>query len=194
MHQEKSKKHRLTLYIGIALVIGIVTGFILNKQYVGTENNRIMNAEMKQKQLRDKMKLFEMPADTLAFQLLTKLKVAVTAKKKTAEKAILDNKSNTNRADELIVYTDSLKNINSRISLLLDTANAGYKALQKEKELVDVQKVETLKARDKKLEWFSLLADIFIRLIKMIVGPLVFTTLVVGVAKLGDIKAVGRIG
>lgn len=28
----------------------------------------------------------------------------------------------------------------------------------------------------------------------MIVAPLVFTTLVVGVAKLGDIKAVGRIG
>ncbi len=28
----------------------------------------------------------------------------------------------------------------------------------------------------------------------MIVAPLVFTTLVVGVAKVGDIKAVGRIG
>ena len=194
MHQEKSKKHRLTLYIGIALIIGIATGFILNKQYVGTENNRITNAEIQQKLLRNKMKVFEMPKDTLAFQSLTKLKVAVTAKKKTAEKAILDNNTNTSGADELIIYTDSLKNINSRISLLLDTANAGYKAMQKEKELVDVQKTETLKARDKKLEWFSLLADIFIRLIKMIVGPLVFTTLVVGVAKLGDIKAVGRIG
>lgn len=44
------------------------------------------------------------------------------------------------------------------------------------------------------LEPFSLLADIFLRLIKMIVAPLVFTTLVVGVAKLGDIKSVGRIG
>jgi Na+/H+-dicarboxylate symporter len=41
---------------------------------------------------------------------------------------------------------------------------------------------------------FSLIADIFLRLIKMIVAPLVFSTLVVGVAKLGDIKAVGRIG
>jgi Na+/H+-dicarboxylate symporter len=44
------------------------------------------------------------------------------------------------------------------------------------------------------LEPFSLLADIFLRLIKMIVAPLVFTTLVVGVAKQGNIKAVGRIG
>lgn len=41
---------------------------------------------------------------------------------------------------------------------------------------------------------FSLLADIFLRLVKMIVAPLVFSTLVVGVAKLGDISAVGRIG
>jgi Na+/H+-dicarboxylate symporter len=43
-------------------------------------------------------------------------------------------------------------------------------------------------------EPFSLLSDVFLRLIKMIVAPLVFFTLVVGVAKLGDIKAVGRIG
>ena len=49
-------------------------------------------------------------------------------------------------------------------------------------------------ARDKFLDYFSLLADIFLRLIKMIVGPLVFTTLVVGVAKQGNIAAVGRIG
>lgn len=52
----------------------------------------------------------------------------------------------------------------------------------------------TLSARDKKVEPFALLADIFLLLIKMIVAPLVFTTLVVGVAKLGDINSVGRIG
>ncbi|MEY3683106.1 MAG: hypothetical protein RLZZ289_1641, partial [Bacteroidota bacterium] len=40
----------------------------------------------------------------------------------------------------------------------------------------------------------KLLATIFIRLVQMIIAPLVLTTLVVGIAKLGDIKAVGRIG
>jgi Na+/H+-dicarboxylate symporter len=40
----------------------------------------------------------------------------------------------------------------------------------------------------------KILATIFIRLVQMIIAPLVFTTLVVGIAKLGDIKAVGRIG
>lgn len=40
----------------------------------------------------------------------------------------------------------------------------------------------------------SIPTDIFLRLVKMIIAPLVFSTLVTGVAKLGDIKAVGRIG
>ena len=44
------------------------------------------------------------------------------------------------------------------------------------------------------LDNVTILTDIFLRLIKMIIAPLVFSTLVVGVAKLGDIKAVGRIG
>ena len=47
---------------------------------------------------------------------------------------------------------------------------------------------------DNVLQPFSLAADVFLRLIKMIVAPLVFTTLVVGVAKQGDVKTVGRIG
>ena len=40
----------------------------------------------------------------------------------------------------------------------------------------------------------TLLTDIFLRLIKMIIAPLVFTTLTVGIAKMGDSKTVGRIG
>ena len=40
----------------------------------------------------------------------------------------------------------------------------------------------------------KLLSAIFIRLVQMIIAPLVFSTLVVGIAKLGDLKAVGRVG
>jgi Na+/H+-dicarboxylate symporter len=40
----------------------------------------------------------------------------------------------------------------------------------------------------------SLLPMAFLRLIKMIIAPLVFSTLVVGIAKMGDITTVGRIG
>jgi aerobic C4-dicarboxylate transport protein len=38
------------------------------------------------------------------------------------------------------------------------------------------------------------LADGFIKLIKMVIAPLIFGVIVVGIAKVGDIKAVGRIG
>lgn len=40
----------------------------------------------------------------------------------------------------------------------------------------------------------SLITTLFLRLIKMIIAPLVFATLVVGIAKMGDAKEVGRIG
>jgi Na+/H+-dicarboxylate symporter len=42
--------------------------------------------------------------------------------------------------------------------------------------------------------YFSILADIFLRLIKMIIAPLVFATVVAGITKTGDTKTVGRIG
>jgi Na+/H+-dicarboxylate symporter len=40
----------------------------------------------------------------------------------------------------------------------------------------------------------KLLTTIFMRLVQMIIAPLVFSTLVVGIAKLGDLKTVGRVG
>jgi Na+/H+-dicarboxylate symporter len=58
--------------------------------------------------------------------------------------------------------------------------------LEQQKKTISKERGELLKARDKKVEPFSIIADI--------VAPLVFTTLVVGVAKLGDINSVGRIG
>jgi aerobic C4-dicarboxylate transport protein len=36
--------------------------------------------------------------------------------------------------------------------------------------------------------------DVFIRLIKMMVAPIIFCTIVVGIAKMGDMKEVGRVG
>ncbi|HVZ55401.1 MAG TPA: dicarboxylate/amino acid:cation symporter [Chitinophagaceae bacterium] len=39
-----------------------------------------------------------------------------------------------------------------------------------------------------------LLTTIFLRLVQMLIAPLVFCTLVVGIAKLGDLRSVGRVG
>ncbi|MCE2734210.1 MAG: dicarboxylate/amino acid:cation symporter [Chryseotalea sp.] len=124
-----NKKSRLTLYIVIALVLGIALGFILNKTYLQNDNQALTEAEYN----------------------IKKYSVVVT--------------DSTLAAQNLV-----------------------------EKEGWQKKKNSILSAREKKVEPFSLLADIFLRLIKMIVAPLVFSTLVVGVAKLGDISAVGRIG
>jgi len=43
-------------------------------------------------------------------------------------------------------------------------------------------------------DYMSIITDIFLRLIKMIIAPLVFSSLVTGIAKMGDTKSVGRIG
>lgn len=126
------KKSKLTLYIVIALIIGIVLGFILNKSYVAPENERLVTLDAGLEQV----------------------------------------------AKDQHQATDSAQIIQ---------LEAKRKALSKERN-------EVLATRDNKVEPFAILADIFLRLIKMIVAPLVFTTLVVGVAKLGDIQAVGRIG
>ncbi|MDR3413139.1 MAG: dicarboxylate/amino acid:cation symporter [Formivibrio sp.] len=42
--------------------------------------------------------------------------------------------------------------------------------------------------------YFSLVNDMFLRLIKMIIAPLVFSTVVSGIANMGDSKSVGRVG
>jgi Na+/H+-dicarboxylate symporter len=41
--------------------------------------------------------------------------------------------------------------------------------------------------------YISIISDVFLRLIKMLIGPLVFSTLVVGIAHMGDAKTMGRI-
>jgi Na+/H+-dicarboxylate symporter len=129
-----SNKNRLTLFIFIALVLGVAVGYYLNVNNFSKNNNAIVSADTQ------------------------------------------------------------VKKIEVAMGDLKDTTVVAYAALKTQKaEQVKIRK-ENESIREKGLEPFTLLSDIFLRLIKMIVAPLVFATLVVGVAKVGDIKAVGRIG
>jgi Na+/H+-dicarboxylate symporter len=83
----------------------------------------------------------------------------------------------------------SIGDAKTKLKQGIDTIN-----VSRQLEVLKKEQKEAVAARDEKVGPFSVLADVFLRLIKMIVAPLVFTTLIVGVAKLGDIKAVGRIG
>ncbi len=87
-----------------------------------------------------------------------------------------------------------INSLRAQLQNIADTNSLAYKQVASQKTTTVNLKNSVTNTRDKKLEWFSLLADIFLRLIKMIIAPLVFSTLVVGVAKLGDIRSVGRIG
>ena len=127
------QKNRLTLYIFIALVFGVIAGYLYNLYVVDAINIKITAAE-----------------------------------------------ANIRHLDSSIAKTDSTAAI--------------FQSLKKERVAEVSIRVKNNNLRDDKLEWFTILSDIFLRLIKMIVGPLVFTTLAVGVAKVGDVKAVGRIG
>lgn len=96
--------------------------------------------------------------------------------------------------DQISIATDSLDIVRHQLRAVQDTTLAASRILIEKKANLTTSINHATVVRDKKLEPFTILADIFLRLIKMIVAPLVFTTLVVGVAKLGDIKAIGRIG
>lgn len=88
----------------------------------------------------------------------------------------------------------AIKTIDSKVAASTDTTTTAYGQLKAERVAQNKIRTENNQLRESKVEYFTILSDIFLRLIKMIVAPLVFTTLVVGVAKVGDIKAVGRIG
>ena len=126
-------KSKLTLYIFIALFLGIIAGYLYNISVIDTINLKISNAESGIANLNDHL---------------------------------------------------ASKNLSNEVYRQLDQ--------QRLAEISILKDDNTL--RDDKLEGFTVLSDIFLRLIKMVIGPLVFTTLVVGVAKVGNIKAVGRIG
>ncbi|HZY38071.1 MAG TPA: dicarboxylate/amino acid:cation symporter [Mucilaginibacter sp.] len=128
------QKNNLTLYIFIALVLGIITGYLYNVLAISHVNARISDAET------------------------------------------------------------GIHSVQQALSGLKDTTDLDYKMLVKQRAILadHIKTNETL--RDDRLLGFTILSDIFLRLIKMIVAPLVFTSLVVGVAKVDNIKAVGRIG
>jgi len=96
--------------------------------------------------------------------------------------------------DHIVQADNRVKELDAQLLKITDSTSVSYTALQAEKKVVEHTRHENEKIREKKLEPLTLLSDIFLRLIKMIVAPLVFSTLVVGVAKVGDVKAVGRIG
>ncbi len=93
------------------------------------------------------------------------------------------NKSITNNAPKIEQsYIKKISNGNAEVEKQLIVVCA------------KIDKTNLKQAKKKVASNFSILSDIFLRLIKMIIAPLVLAVLVMGVAKVGDFKSVGRIG
>ena len=60
--------------------------------------------------------------------------------------------------------------------------------------MVDDGTPESAARLTKIAEYLSIVTALFLRLIKMIIAPLVFSTLVSGIAHMGDVAALGRVG
>jgi Na+/H+-dicarboxylate symporter len=127
-------KNKLTLYIFIALVLGVIAGYLYNLYVIDAINVKLDASQA------------------------------------------------------------SIKSIDHQLSLLKDSSATGWISLKTQKATALSALKSTDSLREDKLVGFTILSKIFLRLIKMIVAPLVFSTLVVAVAKVGDVKAVGRIG
>ncbi|WP_291087824.1 MULTISPECIES: cation:dicarboxylase symporter family transporter [unclassified Flavobacterium] len=196
MEVTESKKSNLTRNIFIALVLGIALGFALNKFYVTDENKKIDFYSKQTENLTKELKTYLPDSTSLAYKQLSKS----LGKYNDVKKQLLEDINKDGR--QFAMNFKLVKATDGAISKLedqlraprKDTLTPAYENLKEQKTFAEDKLTELTKARDKKLEWFALIADIFLRLIKMIVAPLVFTTLVVGIARLGDIKTVGRIG
>lgn len=80
-------------------------------------------------------------------------------------------------------------------SYIQQKAKGNVKIEQKLTEACAKIDKDNLKTEKKKVAAnYSIMSDIFLRLIKMIIAPLVLSVLIMGVAKVGDFKSVGRIG
>ncbi len=196
MEITQNKKSKLTRNIFIALVLGISVGFALNKFYISSENTAIDLLSKNIEHCDNQLKAYLPDTSTVAYKKAVKqLKDAEVTMENIQKELLKDG------APATLIFTkldsqDKLIAEYKRNTLIpaKDTMTIAYQALKYQKSLAQDKLATFTKDRDKKLEWFALIADIFLRLIKMIVAPLVFTTLVVGIARLGDIKTVGRVG
>jgi Na+/H+-dicarboxylate symporter len=196
MENTTTKKSNLTRNIFIALALGIFMGFLLNQYYVNSQNKKIDFFTKNIENYNKAIKLYLPDTTSVKYKSTSKILNQVNESKKLLISTIDDNKSLLSEKHLTIMkLEDSIKSIEKRLNVpRKDTLNKSYANIKVLKSFSEKNLTELIKERDKKLEWFTIIADIFLRLIKMIVAPLVFTTLVVGIAKLGDIKTVGRIG
>lgn len=165
------KGNRLTFFILIAMALGVAVGYIMNQYGRGSKITYTPAKDY-------------VGTDTVLISISgEEYKQPVLIVKDSAE---FKKKKDSVDANTWLVISNSSKNYTP------SQLNRSKGKLESAKTSKNATAIIT------QLQSFSdnikLLTTIFLRLVQMIIAPLVFTTLVVGIAKLGDLKAVGRVG
>ena len=116
MSIQPSKKSQLTLYIGIALIAGVIGGFILNRTYVGNENEQIAVAESKLVQLQGAMKSYEIVKDSTGYVRLLAIKKNIIDQKKLASSQLMASANQQAVVSQIKLLSDSLQSVNGMLT------------------------------------------------------------------------------
>ncbi|HEX6429839.1 MAG TPA: dicarboxylate/amino acid:cation symporter [Niastella sp.] len=160
------KKNRLTLFILVAMAAGIIVGYLMHR--VGT-GHKITYSPLKDYTGKDTITLVLSGKEVI--QPIEVVKDSATYRLTKAAPGTWVVVANTSEA-----YTTDKELTLNKIKVGSKHGTASIKAIQSFSDNI------------------KLLTTIFLRLVQMIIAPLVFCTLVVGIAKLGDLKTVGRVG
>lgn len=160
------KKNRLTLYILIAMAAGIIVGYLMHEAGTG---HKITYSPVKDYTGKDTITL--VLAGKEVAQPIEVVKDSAAYRQTRVDLGVWLVVANTNES----YGTDE--------DLSLDKIKADPKH--------GTAAITSIKSFSDNIK---LLTTIFLRLVQMIIAPLVFCTLVVGIAKLGDLKTVGRVG
>lgn len=170
-------QNKLFIAIIVALIIGVILGGVVNKFQRGTEiriNTDLIDAK-------------HAPLDEVKFvssdgkSLSQKIYIAENAHKK-------DSLTKVFQGQDILVVDKGTKTVFEPTSLV--GKNVQIEKVEKSQN----GRVTMIDDITSFSEMIKLLGTIFIRLVQMIIAPLVFTTLVVGIAKMSDISMVGRVG
>lgn len=170
-------QNKLFIAIIVALIIGVVLGGVVNKFQRGTEiriNTDLVDAK-------------HAPLDEVKFvtsdgkSLSQKIYIAENAHKK-------DSLIKVFQGQDILVVDKGTKTVFEPTSLIGKNVQIETVEKSQNSRLTVVDDITSFS------EMIKLLGTIFIRLVQMIIAPLVFTTLVVGIAKMSDISMVGRVG
>ncbi|MGC4038748.1 MAG: dicarboxylate/amino acid:cation symporter [Chitinophagaceae bacterium] len=176
------KGNRLTVYILIAMLLGIAVGYFINRYGQGEE---ISYSPAKDYTGTDTISL--RIGKKVLFQDIIVVKDSISFKRISDSLNRLRDESSFLK---WVVISNSNKSYRHRYAHYAEDEGVHFGGIVTGPKhgTAFVTSVQTFSDNIK------LLTTIFLRLVQMIIAPLVFCTLVVGIAKLGDLKTVGRVG